>query len=111
MTMKKFIPRLVILGLALFAVAAGAADLDQAKRDGLVGERADGFLGLVVEQSPSDVVALVAEVNAKRMAEYQRIAREHNLTVEQVQALAGKKTVEKTAGGNYILINGGWQRK
>lgn len=109
--MKKFMPRLLLLGLALFAVAAGAADLDQAKRDGLVGERIDGLLGLVLESAPSDVVALVAEVNAKRTVEYQRIARENNLTFEQVQALAGKKAIEKTASGNFILINGGWQRK
>ena len=109
--MNTFMQRLLILGLALFAVAASAADLDQAKRDGLVGERADGFLGLVVESSPSDVVALVAEVNQKRMVEYQRIARENNLTVEQVQVLADKKAIEKTVNGRFILNNGGWRRK
>jgi uncharacterized protein len=100
-----------IAAFVLVALSVFAADLDQAKSDGLVGERADGFLGLVVESAPSDVVALVADINAKRKAEYQRIAKENNLTMEQVQALAGKKTVEKTRKGDWIFVNGGWQKK
>jgi len=95
----------------LVAVGALAADLEQAKRDGLVGERADGFLGLVVSSAPADVVALVNEVNAKRKAEYERIAKSNDLTLEQVQALAGKKTIEKTRKGDWIFVNGGWQKK
>ena len=43
----------VVVLLALVTGIAFAADLDQAKRDGLVGERADGYLGLVVETAPA----------------------------------------------------------
>lgn len=109
--MYKYLPKLLLGALLLVSVAAGAADLDSAKRDGLVGERADGYLGLVVESASADVRRLVAEVNDKRKEEYLRIARANNLTIEQVQALAGKKTIERTRSGHYILINGGWQRK
>ncbi|MDH3747659.1 MAG: YdbL family protein [Gammaproteobacteria bacterium] len=97
--------------LALVSTAVFAANLDQAKRDGLVGERADGYLGLVVTSAPGDVVELVAEINKKRKAEYQRIAAANNLTLEQVQALAGKKAIEKTRAGDWILVNGGWRQK
>ena len=107
----KLVKRFVLGFLMLAAAAAFAADLDQAKREGLVGERADGYLGLVVESAPADVRALVAEVNAKRTAEYQRIASGNNLEVAQVQALAGKKAIEKTRPGEWILLNGGWRKK
>lgn len=111
MNLKNRVARTAIVLLALVTSVVFAADLDQAKRDGLVGERADGYLGLVVESAAPDVVALVTEVNTKRKAEYQRIAAANNLTMEQVQALAGKKTIELTRKGDWILINGGWQRK
>ena len=91
--------------------AAFAADLDQAKRDGLVGERADGYIGLVDTSASADVRALVADVNEKRKAEYQRIAAGNNLEVAQVEALAGKKAIERTQTGGWILRNGGWQKK
>jgi len=109
MNMK--IQTLVFTAFVFFATALFAADIDQAKRDGLIGERADGYLGLVVESAPADVRALVASVNNKRKEEYARIAKQNNITLEQVQALAGKKTIEKTRAGDYILVNGGWKRK
>jgi len=101
---------LPILALSWAGLAFGA-ELDQAKSDGLVGERADGYLGLVDENAPGDVVNLVKEVNDKRRAEYQRIAGSNDLTLEQVQALAGKKAIERTAMGGWILTNGGWRQK
>jgi uncharacterized protein YdbL (DUF1318 family) len=100
-----------LLVFALISVPAFAADLDRAKSDGLVGERADGYLGVVDAGAGADVVALVADVNAKRKAEYQRIAQKNDLTLEQVQALAGKKAIARTTAGHWILVNGGWQKK
>lgn len=109
--MNKFTSKLSPLLLLLFAVVALAADLDQVKRDGIVGERADGYLGVVVASAPADVTSLVADVNAKRKQQYQRIAKTNGLTMEQVQALAGKKAIEKTRSGDWIMLDGGWQRK
>ena len=100
-----------LLAFALVCVPAFAADLDQAKSEGLVGERADGYLGVVDAGAGADVAALVAEVNAKRKAEYQRIAAKNGLALEQVQALAGKKAIARTSAGHWILLNGGWQKK
>lgn len=109
--MKTTISKLLVATLLMFSIAAFAADLDQAKSDGLVGERADGYLGLVVQKAPADVVQLVNDINAKRKAEYQRIAEANKLSLDEVQALAGKKTIAKTRTGDWILVNGGWQRK
>jgi uncharacterized protein YdbL (DUF1318 family) len=109
-TMK--IPTSLVLSfLLVVASAAFAADLDQAKRDGLVGERADGYLGLVDPEASPDVRALVADVNEKRKAEYLRIAAGNSLEVSQVEALAGKKAIERTQPGGWILLDGGWQKK
>jgi len=101
---------LPILALSWAGLVFGA-ELDQVKSAGLVGERADGYLGLVDENASGDVVALVKEVNNKRRAEYQRIAGSNDLTLEQVQALAGKKAIERTLPGGWILTNGGWRQK
>lgn len=109
--MKALLRFTLLFFLLVSGAQALAADLDQSKRDGLVGERADGYLGLVVESAPADVVSLIKEVNGKRREEYQRIAADNNLTMEQVQALAGKKTIERTRPGDWILQNGGWQKK
>jgi uncharacterized protein YdbL (DUF1318 family) len=100
-----------LAAFTLLAGAAFAADLDQAKGDGLVGERADGYLGLVRSDAAPDVVEMVKSVNAKRRAEYQRIASENDLTIEEVQALAGRKAMERTAAGHWIMRDGGWQQK
>jgi uncharacterized protein YdbL (DUF1318 family) len=107
----QLVTKLIFSFLLLVSSAAFAADLDQAKRDGLVGERADGYLGLVDTSAPPDVRALVADVNGKRKAEYQRIAAGNSLEMAQVEALAGKKAIERTQPGGWILLNGGWQKK
>lgn len=109
--MKSPVATFLAIALAFFAVSVFAADLDQAKRDGQIGERADGYLGLVVNDASSDVRALVAEINRKRKDEYLRIGRANDLTLEQVQVLAGKKAIARTASGQWVLRNGGWERK
>lgn len=106
--MKRIFAVSLLLLSASFAVAA---DLHDAKRDGLVGERADGFLGVVPDSTSDDIESLVESVNEKRRAEYRRIAGANELTLEQVQALAGKKAIERTEPGAWIMKNGGWQRK
>lgn len=102
---------LAVVLLASLPSLVSAADLDQAKRDGLLGERADGYIGLVVPGAPADIVALAADVNQRRQAEYERIARENGIERAEVEALAGRKAVERTAPGGWIFTNGGWRRK
>ena len=107
---RSFAYLLSILALS-WAGLAFSAELDQVKSAGLVGERADGYLGLVDKNAPDDVVNLVKDVNDRRRAEYQRIASSNELTLDQVEALAGRKAIERTAPGGWILTNGGWQQK
>lgn len=108
--MKRTTLALTMLLLSL-AGAVHADGLQDAKRDGLVGERADGYLGLVRDSVPKNVADLVNDINAKRRAEYQRIAASNGLTMEQVQALAGRKAIDRTEPGGWVMPNGGWQQK
>lgn len=104
------IPLLVPLVWA--ARPALALTLDEAKAQGLVGERPDGFVGIVVTNPPPELRALVGEVNDKRRAAYEEIARKNGVPVDAVAALAGRKLIEKTPPGQWIMdAQGNWMRK
>ncbi len=95
------------LGLATPALALGLAE---AKSKGLVGEQADGYLGVV--SGGGEASALVREVNAKRRAEYAEIAKKRGTSVDDVAALAGAKLVARTPGGQYVRDSTGkWVKK
>jgi uncharacterized protein YdbL (DUF1318 family) len=108
--------RVALLAMALaFAgapAAVSAASLEQAKAQGLVGERANGYLGVVAGNAPPDVKALVADVNQKRRQEYQAIAQRNNTSLNAVEALAGKKAIDLTPAGQFVqLPSGQWVKK
>jgi uncharacterized protein len=102
---------LVLLALALPGPAS-ALDLDAAKSKGLVGEKADGYLGIVAASPAADVRALADSVNAKRRAKYEEIARKNGTAVDAVAALAGGKLVERAPAGQWVTdAAGNWRRK
>ena len=91
---------------------AFAAALDEAKAAGQVGERIDGYLGVVDAGAPGEVRALVDEVNAERRAKYEQIAKKQGAPLAAVAQIAGKKLIERTPAGQYVLDAGGqWRRK
>lgn len=97
--------------LLLIGTAAHAVDLDQAKAEGLVGETMEGYIAAVKEPASAEVQRLVEQINARRRAEYSRIAGENGIEVSQVEALAAKKAIEKTREGGWVRVNGEWRRK
>lgn len=98
--------------LLLFAAGGvHALELDEAKSAGLVGETMEGYLAAVDSSPSSDVAALVKEVNARRRAEYERIAHENGIELTKVEALAAKKAIEKTRPGGWVRVNGTWRQK
>jgi hypothetical protein len=98
----------IALGVAL-AVPAFALDLHEARAKGLLGEQWDGYVGIVASPTP-ELEKLAAEINAKRRAHYQEIARRNGTELEAVAALAGKKLVEGAASGQFVKTNGGWRK-
>ncbi|MFQ5417590.1 MAG: YdbL family protein [Myxococcota bacterium] len=102
----------MVAAALLFAPAAQADGLADAKAAGLVGERADGMLGIVASDAPGDVVKLVETVNARRRALYAKIADKNGTSPAAVAARAGEKAIAKTASGNYIQDpDGRWVKK
>lgn len=101
---------LCALGLAA-APAAAALDLETARAQGLVGEQTDGYVGLVRGQGSDEARRLVAEVNARRRAHYEQIAREQGTPVAAVAALAGQKLIARMPAGTWIGDDGRWYRK
>lgn len=94
------------------APGAWAEDLDAAKAAGLVGERPDGYLGLVSADAPPAVKQLVEQVNAKRKAKYTEIAKQNGTAVDAVAALAGAKLIERTPPGQYVMgVDVRWVKK
>ena len=103
---------IVLLSLGFLAAPALAASLDQAKAAGQVGERIDGFLGVVDANAPADVRAMVDQINAERQAKYKQIADKQGAPVAAVAQIAGKKLLERTPKGEYILgADGQWRKK
>lgn len=100
------------LAIAGWSAPVFSATLEQAKSQGLVGEQANGYLGIVATNVPADVKALVADINQRRKSEYQGIAQRNNASLEAVEALAGKKAVERAPPGQYVrLPEGRWVRR
>jgi uncharacterized protein YdbL (DUF1318 family) len=104
-----------LLVLALLAVPSGFALADQlgaAKKAGSVGERPDGYLGVVDKSAGPEVKALVEKINAKRQEKYAGIAKKRGTSVKAVAALAGAKLVENASPGEYVMTSSGkWKQK
>lgn len=107
----KFTARAALLAL-LFTGTVLAADLGDAKAEGLIGEKPDGYLGLVDSSAPADVRALVQDVNAKRRANYQRIAKQQGAPLAEVEKVGGMTAIDKTQRGHYVMdASGRWVKK
>nr|WP_315458158.1 YdbL family protein [uncultured Sphingorhabdus sp.] len=83
-----------------------------ARQTGLVGEKADGYLGFVVPPSAA-VRALVEDINIKRKAAYSKEALANGATVEEMALRSGCRLIaERTvAGEKYQTPSGQWMTR
>ena len=103
---------IVLLALRLAIGPAQAGPLEDAKAQGLVGERIDGYLGVVDSGAPGSIRSLVDQINAEREAAYARIAQKQGAPVEAVAQIAGTKLIQRAPKGEYVMgADGRWQRK
>ncbi len=104
--------------IAVLALVSGSAAIAQrdpayaaARASGQVGERGDGYLGVVGVQSP-DINRLVSSINIRRKQVYFEQAQEKNVTAEQYAFSAGCTAIERTvAGEKYQAPDGTWQTR
>lgn len=111
--LKKLIvkPMIAFFVLGLLTNHLFALDLDSAKNAGLIGEQANGYLGIVSKPAGKDVEKLINDINAKRKTKYLEIAKEQGVDLAIVEKRAGAKVIEKTSSGHYINTGNTWQKK
>lgn len=110
--MTRIILAMLIGMLAVATTVASESPLTQPKADGLIGEQADGYIGLVTNDVPADIRRLVNSVNAKRKAGYEQIAAKQGVPLSEVEKVGAKTAFEKTVRGNYVRdTNGTWRKK
>lgn len=98
--MKKIIATIALL---LISITSFALELQDAKNMGLIGERPDGYLGLVVTDNLK-AAELITEINAKRKAKYQEIANKQNTPLSNIEKIAGEKLIKKAQkAGDYYM--------
>jgi len=108
---------LLAAGLALalasnLPIAARAQDLATAKAAGQLGERIDGYLGVVEADTPAEIRAMADEINAKRREQYTAIAERQGVPVEAVAQIAGQKLIDRADPGDWVLgADGQWRQK
>lgn len=101
----------VALLVCLGSAQAFALDLADAKSQGLVGEKADGLVGIVKPPGDATVQALVSQTNAGRLELYRQQATQTNVSLPQYQAVAGGNLISRTPSGQYVNTGSGWTKK
>ena len=93
----------------LMTVSSWALDLNGAKSQKLVGEKNNGYLGLIVSGN-TEAAALISDINRKRKAKYQSIANKQKTKLANIEKIAGEKLTgkAKSAGQAYQDANGNW---
>ena len=107
----------VLAAAALATALGGIASPAFAQRDpayasaratGQVGERMDGYLGIVVAETPA-LRRIVNDINIKRRAVYSERAKATSATIEEYALTAGCQAILATAvGEKYQAPDGSW---
>lgn len=102
----------VTMGGASFAHAIQAMSADQLRASGVVGEQADGYLGIVGSAS-SQIRSSVDAVNIERRASYTRLAGSRGTTIEEAAASTACEIFARRVGPGqyYRLPDGVWRKR
>ena len=102
---------LALTGLAAPAFAQRDPAYEAARQAGTVGEKPDGYLG-VVGGADASVRKLVDDLNIKRRALYAQKAQAANATLEEYALTAGCLAISRTAPGEkYMTPQGAWETR
>ena len=111
LTLFIFIVFLMSASLSAHAMTLQEAkdNLESFKAHGKVGEKLNGFLAVIQDRKTTR--NLVKIINQERLKHYQKIALDNQLTLQEVEYIAGQKATEKAKKGHYIQKNSQWLRK
>ena len=118
--MMKTMTKSVLAAAAVAVALGGIASPAFAQRDpayaaaraaGQVGEKMDGYLGIVGASTPA-LQAIVNDINIKRRAVYSERAKATNATLEEYALTAGCQAIMATSPGEkYQAPDGSWQTR
>ena len=110
----------ILAGAAAVMAISGITGVAYAQRDpayaaaranGQVGEKMDGYLGIVGD-SNRDLERIVSDINIKRKAVYAEKAQAANATIEQYAFTSGCLLIARTTTGEkYQAPDGGWKTR
>jgi hypothetical protein len=114
-TIRKLAFAVAGAALGLGAATPALADRDPAyaaaREAGLVGERIDGYLGIVGRATP-ELQRIVDDINIKRRAVYARKAQQNNATIEEYALTSGCQAIARTEPGEkYQAPDGSWKTR
>ena len=118
--MMKRLTRAALSGAAFAVALGGVAAPAYAQRDpayaaaraaGEVGEKMDGYLGIVGAETP-ELRRIVNDINIKRRSVYSQRAQATNATLEEYALTAGCQAILATSPGEkYQAPDGSWQTR
>jgi uncharacterized protein len=104
----------VLVAIAALAVPASAQRdpaFDAARASGKVGEKVDGYVGIVGAET-TDLRRIVDDINIRRRAVYAERAQANNATIEEYALTIGCQQIAKTTPGQkYQAPDGSWQTR
>lgn len=108
---------LAVLGAAIVLASAGTAwaqrdpAYEAARAGGQVGEKMDGYLGIVGASTP-ELQRLVNDINIKRRAVYAQKAQANSVTIEEYAFTSGCGAIARTQSGEkYQAPDGSWRTR
>ena len=104
---------MLLAGLALPAPAMAQRDpaYEAARQAGQVGEKMDGYLGVIGSQPPA-VQNMVADLNRQRRENYTQRAQAQSVTLQEYALTQGCILISRTAPGEkYQAPDGSWQTR
>ncbi|MFC4255461.1 DUF1318 domain-containing protein [Altererythrobacter xixiisoli] len=102
---------IAVAGLSTPVMAQRDPAYEAARRSGQIGERMDGYLG-VVGGGDAALRKIVDDLNIKRRAVYAEKAQAASATLEEYAFTAGCLAIARTsAGEKYQAPDGSWQTR
>jgi uncharacterized protein YdbL (DUF1318 family) len=104
---------MLLAALALPAPVMAQRDpaYEAARKSGQVGEKMDGYLGVIGSQ-PAAVQNMVADLNRQRRENYTQRAQAQSVTLQEYALTQGCILISRTAPGEkYQAPDGSWQTR
>ncbi len=90
-----------------------AGALGDAKAAGYLGEKPNGYVGIVNPNAPAHAHQLADRVNSGRRDKYRDISRRSGTSLNAIEAVAGQKLQKRVRPGEYYMPSSGagWRQR